>query len=125
MNPRTFLVVGGWSLILLAILGAIGIIGPTPDRSLFGDAWVFNAAENWAHAFIGILGLMGALTLSTDAQKLLVGVIGLVAVGVGIWGFFVPVDSPNFFGANLEHPLDTLLNLGYAFWAWLALRNKQ
>lgn len=121
MKSTQFLTVGGWIYVLIAIAGAMGLLGPTPDRSLFGTSWYFTAPENWGFFLAGVVSLFGALTLSRHTQRLLVGGIGLVAVILGIWSFFAEGHAPNFYGANLESPLDSLLYFGIAFWSYLAM----
>ncbi|MBI4032279.1 hypothetical protein HY374_01070 [Candidatus Berkelbacteria bacterium] len=125
MNPKQFLTIGGWVLLLVAILGAIGILGPTADKSIFGDAWVFTAGENWAHFILGVVALLAAMTLGAESQKMLVGLVGLIALVVGVWGFFLGSDTPNFYGANLENPLDNILHLAIAVWAYMSMKDAK
>lgn len=125
MNPKQFLTIGGWALLLVAILGSIGILGPTADQSLFGEMWVFNPGENWAHFILGVVALLAAMTLGHESQKMLVGLVGLLALVTGIWGFFLAKDMPNFFGANLENPLDSILHLAIALWAYMSMKDAK
>ncbi len=122
MNPKSFLTWGGWILVLVAILGAIGVIGPTSDQSIFGASWYFDAPENWAHLIIGVVGLAAAWWLDAGTQRVLAWVVGIVALVIGLWGFFLSGDAPNFYGANLENPLDNLLHLVVGIWGiWSAM----
>ncbi|MEK9147909.1 MAG: hypothetical protein AAB650_00555, partial [Patescibacteria group bacterium] len=57
MNPKQFLQIGGVVLVLVGILGFVGVIGPTAESSLFGGAWWFDNAENWAHLVLGVVAL--------------------------------------------------------------------
>ena len=83
MNPKQFLVLGGIVLVLVGVLGFLGVIGPTSD-SLFGAAWYFDNAENWAHLVIGIVALLAAWVFPASAQKPLVVIVGLFALFVGL-----------------------------------------
>ncbi len=122
MNSKQFLSVGGAVLILVAILGFFGIIGPTPEQSVFGPAWWFDNGENWAHLIIGAAGLIAAFVLPGNLQKILTIVVGIVAVVVGLYSLII---STSFFGANLENPLDTILHLAVGAWALLAAKSKR
>lgn len=103
---------------IVAVLGFIGIIGPTSEQSIFGSAWWFDNAENWAHLVLGVVGLIAAYALSAQYQKTLVLALGVVGVLVGLYSL---VGYSNLLGANLENPLDSILHLavgGWALWAW-------
>lgn len=119
---RQFLFIGGLILILIAILGFAGIIGPTQEKSIFGDNWWFDNGENWAHLVIGIVGLIAALVLPANLQKLLVIVLGVVAVLVGLYSLIISTD---FLGSRLQNPLDTILHLGVGAWALIAARGRK
>lgn len=122
MNPKQFLQIGGAILVLLGVVGFVGIIGPTPEESVFGDIWWFDNGENWAHLVIGVAGLAATFVLSANYQKLLVRVLGIVGVLVGLYSLVI---GPNFLGANLENPADTILHLAVGAWALLAsMRSK-
>ena len=120
MNPRQFLIWGGIVLVLVAILGAAGVIGPTAGQSLFGATWWFDVYENWAHAVLGIVALIAAFALPATWQKPLVILVGILALFFTLYSGFVSTD---FYGAMLESPADTLLHLVVGIWAlWAALR---
>ncbi len=117
MNPKQFLQVGGVVLLLVGILGFAGIIGPTAEQSIFGSAWVFDNGENWAHAVLGVVGLLASFLFSANYQRLLVKVLGWVGLLIGLYSLFI---STNFLGSMLQNPLDTLLHFavgGWALWA--------
>lgn len=124
MNPKNFLVIGGIILIVVGLAGMVGILGPTPDASLFGPGWWFDAGENWAHLILGIAALVVAfgVTPLQGPVTLLVGILGLL---VGIWGFFLGGMVPNFFGANLENPADNLLHIVVGLWALISWRGAR
>lgn len=117
MNPKQFLTLGGAVLVLVAVLGFVGIIGPTPDKSLFGEAWWFDTGENVAHLVLGVVALGAAFVADAKSQKLLTQVVAIVALFFGLYGF-VATGPNNAFGlANLENPLDNVLHLAIAAWA--------
>lgn len=127
MNPKQFLLIGGAVLAVIGVVGFLGIIGPTPDQSLFGQAWWFDNGENIAHLLLGVVALAAAYVLGDVWQKWLVVVVGAVGILVGLWGFLVSGGSvPNFYGANLENPADNILHLAVGAWAlWAALWGKK
>jgi hypothetical protein len=121
-NSKQFLQIGGAVLVLVAILGYVGVIGPTPSQSLFGEAWYFDNAENVAHLVLGVVALAAAFALkNADQQKWLVVAVGALGILVGLYGFM----SPALLGANLENPADNLLHLVIGAWAfWSAMKTK-
>ncbi len=119
MNPKQFLQIGGAVLVLIAVLGFVGVIGPTPEKSIFGEAWWFDGGENWAHLVLGVVGIGASFVLGAGQQKMLVKLLGIIGVLIGLYSLF---GYNNFLGANLENPLDSLLHLGVGAWALLAAR---
>lgn len=114
INPKAFLQLGGGVLLLVAVLGYVGIIGPTPEQSLFGMFWYFDNAENIAHFVLGVVAIASVFVLSSELQKPLVIVVGFVALLAGLASLF---GVPSVFGAGLENPADTILHLFVAAWA--------
>ena len=121
MNPKSFLTIGGIVLVLVAILGFIGVIGPTAEKSIFGDSWWFDNGENWAHLIIGAIALISAYTVGAAGQKMLVTLVGIIALLVGVIGFF----GTNFLGSNLESPADNILHIVIGLWALLSMGGKK
>lgn len=122
MNPKQFLQIGGVVLIVIAILGWIGLIGPTAEQSIFKSVWWFDNAENWAHLILGVVALVAAYQLPASTQKPLVMVLGVVGVLVGLYSLF---GSRGLGGANLQNPLDTLLHIGVGAWAlWASMKDR-
>lgn len=117
MNSKQFLILGGIVLVLVAVLGMVGVIGPTAEQSIFGSNWWFDAAENWAHLVLGIVALIAAFVLPANMQKPLVILVGLLALVVGVYSAAV---STMLLGANLENPADTVLHIAVGLWALLA-----
>ena len=116
-SPKGFLQVGGLVLLLVGILGFIGVIGPTSDKSLFGSFWWFDNAENIAHLVLGIAGLVAAYAFPTMLQRYLVMLLGVVGVAVGLYN----VVNTQLLGANLENPADLILHLVVGVWALYAV----
>ena len=118
MNPKQFLMLGG---IILLLLGVIGFVAP----NLLGKTLYFDNAENWAHTVLGIVAIGASYALGASAQRSLTGIVGVVALFFGVWGFVVSGRAaPNFYGiTNLEF-LDNIVHLAVAVWAYLAMRGK-
>ena len=117
MNSKQFLVIGGIILVLLGILGFIGVTGPTPEQSIFGDSWWFDNGENWAHLILGIVALIFAYTLPYTVIRPVVMILGIVGIIIGLYS---ALYSTMFLGANLENPADTILHLLVGIWALAA-----
>ncbi len=124
MNPKQFLTIGGAVLVLVAVLGYVGIIGPTPEKSLFGATWYFDNGENVAHLVLGVVALGAAFLLDAGMQKMLTMLVALLALFFGLYGFIAGAGPMNTFGvANLENPLDNVLHLAIAAWAgWASMK---
>lgn len=118
MNPKQFLTLGGIVLVIVGALGFMGVLGPTAESSIFGEAWWFDNAENWAHLVIGVVGLVIAMWGNAMLQKWVTILVGLFALVTTISGF---VWGSSYLGANLENPADNILHLIVAVWAlWSA-----
>lgn len=120
MNPKQFLLLAGIVLVLVGILGFVGVLGPTTDKSIFGETWWFDNVENWAHLVVGVVGVLASLVLPGAVQKPLVMILGVVVVLVGVYSIF----RQDLFGANLENPADTLLHIVVGVWALVASMMK-
>lgn len=120
MNPKQFLTIGGSILVVVGILGWF-VLGPTADKSIFGETWWFDNVENWAHLVLGIVALIAAFFLPESSQKPLVIVVGAVALLVGVYGLFGTESM--LLGANLENPADTILHIAIGAWAiWAGMK---
>lgn len=117
MNSKQFLLWGGVVLVVVGVLGYIGIIGPTPERSLFGANWWFDNNENIAHTVLGVVGVAASFYLASQWQKWLTFLLGVVGIVVGLYSAVV---GPTLLGANLENPADTVLHLVVGGWALYA-----
>lgn len=124
-SPKGFLQVGGIVLLVVGIVGFFGIIGPTPEQSLFGEYWFFTTLENWAHLILGVVALLAAAKLKDDKQaRGLVYLVGVLALFFGVLGFFLGSEIPNLGQADLENPLDNILHLVIAIWAFWAAKDS-
>jgi hypothetical protein len=133
MNPRQFLLLGGAVLLLVGILGFdfIGLIGPTAEDSIFGDAWWFDDGENWAHTILGVVGIIAGLSFPANAQRGLTFLVGLLGIFFGVYNLF-GIETINgttgvlVFGTNsfLESPADTILHFFVGAWALFAASRK-
>lgn len=122
MNATQFLQIGGAILIIVGILGFLGVIGPTPGDSIFGENWFFNNIENFAHLILGIVAIVASYSIGSLAQKWLVAIVGIAGILVGIYGLF----SFELLGAHLENPMDTILHIGIGVWAlWAAMKTRE
>lgn len=121
MNPRQFLLIGGLVLVVVAILGFIGVIGPTEEQSIFGSAWWFDNAENWAHLVLGVVALLAWKFLGAGKQKTLVLIVGILGILVAAYNLL----STSLLGANLENPADLVLHLIIGLWALYASLGKR
>lgn len=121
MNAKSFLQWGGGVLVLVGLLGFLGVIGPTPDKSIFGEAWWFDNAENWAHLVLGVVGIIASFVLGADMRRNLVLLLALVAAFFTVYNLF----STTFYGANLEQYADFILHLVVAVWAFMSWKGKE
>ena len=119
-TPSGFLQWGGVLLIALGIVGFF-LLGPTPQASAFGDAWWFDNVENAAHLVIGTIALVLSFGIRNHGINTKVAlIIGLFAVFAAVWGAF----SPDFLGAHLEMPGDTVLHAALGMWALSSVFRK-
>ena len=121
MNPKQFLLWGGVVLVVVALLGFVGVIGPTEEQSIFGSGWWFDNAENWAHLILGVAALVLAYALGPSMQKPVVMLLGVIGVLVGLYSIF----NQTLGAANLENQADTLLHIVVGAWALWASMSKQ
>jgi hypothetical protein len=116
-KPKGFLLVGGVVLVVVGLLGYV-LIGPTPDKSIFGQLWWFDPAENIAHLFLGVVALLAYYFLKeADLLKWLVAAVGILAIVVAAYNLGGTVTL---LGATLESPMDLILHLVVGLWALYA-----
>jgi hypothetical protein len=122
MNPKQFLIIIGVILVLVAIGGYAGLIGPTPEKSLFHDVWWFDNIENGAHLLAGLIALTAAFSAPYELQRPLVIIGGLLGIFLAFYNLF----STQLLHANLESPADLALHLIIGIWALAAsVENKR
>ncbi len=123
LSPKGFLQVGGVVLVLVAVLGYVGLIGPTSD-SLFGEYWYFDNAENIAHLVLGVVALIASVTISSSLQRYLTIAVGVLAIVVALVSLVgqIPMGT-TLLGAALQNPFDTVLHIVVGVWAVLAYRS--
>lgn len=121
MNSKQFLQIGGVVLVLVGILGMVGVIGPSAERSIFGETWWFDQPENWAHLVLGIAALILAYAVGAGIQRPVVMILGAVGVLVGIYSL---LGYSDLLGANLENPADSILHIVIGAWALWASWKK-
>lgn len=120
MNPKKFLMWGG---VVLLVLGVLGFI--LPNGELLGKRLYFDNAENWAHTLLGIVAIIASYALGASAQRTLTGIVGIVALFFGVWGFVVGSRAaPNTFGVTNLELLDNIVHLAVAVWAYLSMRGR-
>lgn len=107
MNPRQFLKIGGMMAILVGVLGFF-VLGPTVEKSVFGERLWFDRQENMAYILLGILAFAASSRLPAFYQRSFVILIGLLSVIVGLYSL---VLGNTLFAAHLENPADTILHL--------------
>lgn len=125
MNSKQFLMLGGMILVILGIAGMF-FFGPTIESSMLGDKFYLTEGENIAHLVLGAVAL-GAYFMISSAKLLraLVMLVGIIALIAAVWGFVsAGKPSPNISVANLENPLDNVLHLLVAVWAFVASIRK-
>lgn len=124
LSPKGFLQVGGVVLVLVAILGYVGLIGPTSD-SLFGDYWYFDNAENIAHLVLGVVALIASVAISSSLQRYLTVAVGVLSLVVALASIIGPIPmGTTVLGAALQNPFDTVLHIVVGVWAVLAFRSS-
>lgn len=122
ITPKMFLQVGGIILVLVAVLGYVGVIGPMPSDSIFGEAWYFDNVENIVHLVLGVVALAAVFVLPASLQKPLVILVGIVAVLAGLYSLLIGTELG---GAMLQNPADTVLHLVVGAWAlWAGFRGN-
>lgn len=128
MYPRLFLIAGGSLLVLLGVLGYASVFTESGSPSFWLDG-----TENAAHTGLGLVALAavfvpGLNTALTPHYRTIVGLIAVITLFFGVYGFLLPPGSsadPNTFGvANLESPADNLLHLVFGIVAVAAIYLK-
>ncbi|OWK27014.1 MAG: hypothetical protein US76_01195 [Parcubacteria group bacterium GW2011_GWA2_38_13b] len=117
MNANFFLKFGGLALIILAILGFVGVTGPTASDSIFGSVWWFDAAECWALMVVGVISLIVGYVATENFQKPFALAVGLLSILFAAWTKYV---DPEFLGINIEFPIDLVWYSIFGLWGALS-----
>lgn len=121
MSTRVFLISAGAVLVTLSILGSYGAIGPSAERSIFNDTWVFTTGENMFYLVWGAILLIAACVSQPSIWRGLTLIFGLVTLALMVVTFF----SYQLANVTLEKPMDTLLFGVLTVWAFSALSEKE
>lgn len=113
LTSKHFLQIGGVVLLVVAVLGFVGVIGPTPEKSIFGAAWYFDPVQNWAHLLIGIFAVTASAAIQVSLQRQITLWIGVLVILIGLLSIF----RSSLLGAGLESPTDTFFYVILGIWA--------
>lgn len=103
---------------MLLLLGTVGYANVFTEAG--SPTFWLDGSENPVHLGVGLAALAavfvpGLRTALAPHYRLIVGLVAVIALFFGIYGFVLPAGSgahPNAFGvANLESPADNLLHL--------------
>lgn len=114
-SPKGFLQIAGLLFFIIALLSVIGVLGFTPDRSIFGTFWWFDFKETAILGFLGLISLFFQFLFPPMWQRYLVAAIGITSVIAGIYNFMG--NNVKLFGINLESPTDLVFLLLIGAWA--------
>src|SRR3989344_5126613 len=110
LTPEKFLIIAGTFSVVIGILGVF-LLGPTPEKSIFGHYLWMDGSENLFHTSLGLIGLAVVLIPGLNSTlrpylRQIVFLAAVIALFFGFYGFFVTdTGVPNTFGiTNLEHP---------------------
>ncbi len=118
-SPKGFLQIAGILFFILAILTVVGVLGPTPDRSIFGTFWWFDFKETALLGLLGIVSLFVQFLFPAMWQRYFVVLVGILSVIAGIYNFMG--NNIKLFGMNLESPADLIFLLLVGAWALYAV----
>lgn len=114
MTLKQFVFIVGAITLAEGVLGFIGVSGPTPADSPFGNAWYFDNMENLVHTIYGIAGVLAGTKYPQHARVYAWAVL-LATGSVGLLSLFSPIPTGiHFLGADLQNPADTILHLFFA-----------
>jgi CHASE2 domain-containing sensor protein len=80
MTPYHYLKFGGLLLIILAVLGGAGILGPTATQSVFGTAWWLDYSEIIIYLVLGIVDVIVANKARSLYQYRMVTILGFLSL---------------------------------------------
>ena len=112
-SPKNFLKIIGYILIVGAVLGFIGILGPTPGRSIFGTYWWLSERISLIYLVTGIVSLYSAYAMPASITMPLAFGLGAATFFVGLYGL---IWSSRILGIDLAGPIGNLFNLIVGSW---------
>lgn len=113
MTTYHYLKFGGLILVVLAVLGAAGILGPTADQSIFGQGWWMGYSEIVIYGLLGIADMVVAHKASSLIQYRMVLIIGFLSLLMA--GHTFIVRQPVVW-AEFQIPGDLTFFLFFAIW---------
>jgi hypothetical protein len=81
---RIFLATYGIAMLVIALLGYVGLLGPTSARSIFHQFWWYTQDMSLAYGIIGLIALVGAYFFSYFFQLILVLLVSLPGLAAGL-----------------------------------------
>ncbi len=118
-SPKGFLQIAGLLFFILAILSVVGVLGLTPDRSVFGTFWWFDFKEAVLLGLLGIISFFQQFLFPAMWQRYFVVLVGILSVLAGVYNFMG--NNVKLFGMNLESPADLVFLLLIGAWALYAV----
>lgn len=98
---------------IIGLLGKYGVIGPTFEKSIFGETWVFSPTESWGYLFFGVISLVAIGSKSVSFQSFWAILTGLGSITMAILSIF----NVEFLGIIVNRPMDILSYTLIAAWA--------
>jgi hypothetical protein len=86
-NPKNLLLFAGTGAVILSLLGYLGILGPTPERSIFGEFWWLDNNQNTLHFVAGLGSIISAMLLSKPRQEGVVWFLSIISIIWAIYSF--------------------------------------
>lgn len=105
MTFKKFLLIAGIGAILFGLAGFFGIIGPVPERSIFGHHWWVPNIENWNHLIFGLISIMISLFVSNKFQKAFMWFMTFLTLGVAIYS----ITARYFLMVTFEDPFEEII----------------
>lgn len=122
MYSKQFLTYGGVILVAAGILGLIGVLGPTAERSIFSSGWFFNSAESWLNIIFGAIALLVGFSLSDESRKWTASIIAILAVLGGLGELFLPSTFASIMASSSTSVVTALFYLAFGAWGlWASM----
>lgn len=112
-TSRNFLIAVGYILIILGILGFIRVLGPSPDKSIFGSFFWMDSRLNLLFIVTGVISFFTAYVFADTMINFLAFGIGTVAFFVGLYGL---LWASRIFTLPLAGPIGNLIILIIGIW---------